>query len=330
MKNFLFIFFLLPFCTHAPVEQLSLDKKEKLELYSLLEKEIKAQKASELKECNCMKAFYRNLFDAPNGSARYAFDQKVGENALFLSEGKKTVDVLALGSGTLLNELTAISNILARGKNLNLYLSDYSYIFYGEEGYEKKALLWGENPDLIPEGWRNFFFWPWHKNKRKPYLPHFKKNHTAINKFKKIVAQLDKFYGTKTKITILKPPSEKAEPLPSLDIIIAIDAFLDLPNIIWNLFYKLPSNDKPVRFMALNKTKPHGGFWNSEDFSKTEIYSLEPVSLSVYDIKGDSNSGSYKLVEKITFKPNEKQLKKAPEFIKDPKREPAQSPLDLK
>ena len=44
-------------CSHVPVKNVN-----NLEVYSLIKKEIKEKNAVHLKECNCMKAFYRNLF----------------------------------------------------------------------------------------------------------------------------------------------------------------------------------------------------------------------------------------------------------------------------
>lgn len=56
--------------------RLSPDKKE--ELYAMLASTIKHHDAGHLKECNCMKAYYRNLFATPNNTAHYVFDEKDG------------------------------------------------------------------------------------------------------------------------------------------------------------------------------------------------------------------------------------------------------------
>ena len=58
-----------------------------------------------------MKAFYRDLFAKPDKSARYEFDDIVGEEAIKISKNKDSVSVLAVGSGKLLNQLTTFANI---------------------------------------------------------------------------------------------------------------------------------------------------------------------------------------------------------------------------
>src|SRR5262249_23073526 len=148
--------------------------------------------AKHLKECNCMKSFYRDLFGAPDSTSRYIFDEKVGQHAIMQSVGKDPVSVLAIGSGFLLNELTAFANVLARGKNLKIYLTDWNYVFYGDDKWEEKAQKFGDNPELIPENWEFYPFWAWAKNKEKPYLPFFQEHHQAIDEFKAIIKKLDK------------------------------------------------------------------------------------------------------------------------------------------
>ena len=315
-------------CAHVDDKKETFGKNEQNQLYNLLEKEIRSSKAKELKECNCMKALYRNLFNPPDRTARYFFDEQVGEHGVALAQNRDTVRVLAIGSGTLLNELTAVSNILARGKNLDLYITDWAYVFYGEDNFKEKAINLGKNKDLIPEGWKEFYFWNWYEDKKEPYIPFFEKHHKAIEKFKTIMSNLDKHYGTKTKIRIIKPPAEKAIQLPKLDMIISIDSFLDVPNLMWNLFYQLKLNNMPVRFLALNKAKPLGGFWDSPDLSVREKNSLKPVSIDIYDIESNKKHGSYTLIDQIIFNYNKSQLEYAPEFEKNPKRDSTQSPLD--
>ena len=90
-------------------------------LYQQLANRLKKHHASTLTECNCMKAFYRNLFAPPDASARYQYDSTVATEALKISSNQDTIHVLALGSGTLLNELTACTNLLAQRKNLKIY-----------------------------------------------------------------------------------------------------------------------------------------------------------------------------------------------------------------
>lgn len=99
------------------------------DLYQQLAYRLKEHHAATLTECNCMKAFYRNLFAPPDASARYQYDTTVATEALKISSNKDTIHVLALGSGTLLNELTACTNLLAQRKNLTIYLMDYALNF---------------------------------------------------------------------------------------------------------------------------------------------------------------------------------------------------------
>lgn len=127
---------------------------KKNKLYENIIKEIKIIQAKHLKECNCMKAFYRNLSGMPNNTSRYVFDEKVGSYAL--TKGQRSISLLAIGSGTLLNELTAIANILARGISVNIYLTDFAYVFYGDDNYKDKALKLGEHPEDLPDGWKDF------------------------------------------------------------------------------------------------------------------------------------------------------------------------------
>lgn len=298
--------------------------------YKLLKQEIKREKATQLKECNCMKAFYRNLFLMPDNSARYVFDRTVGESAIQISQNKDTVNVLAIGSGTLLNELTAVSNILARGKNLNLYIIDYAYVFYGDKHFEKQAIRFGKHPELIPDNWRDFHFWDIYSHEKKQYLPFFKEHHTAITQFKNIMKNLDQHYGTHTQITVLKPPTDQPLKLSGLDMIISIDSFIDVPNIIWNLFYQFQiETNKPIRFLALNKSKPLGGFWEPSNSSTRENASLKPVMIHVYDIHGSKASGSYQLIDTISLKANQTQMRNAPEFLSYPDQDSTQSPFDM-
>ena len=140
----------------------------------------------------------------------------------------------------------------------------------------KRLWIWGEHPKKIPFGWKDFYFWAWAKNHEKPYLPFFKEHHQAIE-IKAIIAKLDQIYGTTSTIEIIKPPSNKPIILPKLDMIISIDAFLDVPNLMWNLFYQLKLQNNPVRFIALSKNKPLGGFWESPDLSVREEYSMHEI-----------------------------------------------------
>ncbi|HXW53767.1 MAG TPA: hypothetical protein VEL47_06655 [Myxococcota bacterium] len=194
-----FFFLFAQSCHHGNIKpsgqhQGDLSETSRNNIYRVLKQEIITIHASHLKECNCMKAFYRDLFAAPDESARYVFDDIVGKEAIKLTSEKDSVGVLAIGSGKLLNELTAFANILARGKNLHIYLNDWAYIFYGDTDFEKKALDLGEHPEKIPLSWKDFYFWAWAKNHEKPYLPFFKEHHQAIDEFKAIVAILDQIY----------------------------------------------------------------------------------------------------------------------------------------
>lgn len=277
-----------------------------------------------------MKAFYRDVFAKPDGSARYIFDEIVGNEAAKIAYGKDSVSVLAIGAGKLLNELTAFAHILARGINLHIYLNDWAYVFYGDKDFEKKALDLGEHPEKIPTGWREFYFWPWAKNHEKPYLPLFQEHHQAIEEFKTIIAKLDQVYHTKSTIEIIKPAADWQVILPKLDMIISIDSFIDVPNLMWNLFYQFKLTNNPVRFISLNKTKPLGGFWESPDLSVRESNSMHEVSIDVYEISSTDGNGSYKKLETRVFAPTPEQTKKAPEFKINPERDSTQSPLDQK
>ena len=316
-------------CSHD-FSKISIEQKDQNELYEVVKNQLKKTKAFELKECNCMKAFYRDLHQKPDNTSRYVYDKLVGEHAVLKAKGKNTVDVLVIGSGTLLNELTAVANILARRKNLNLYITDWAYVFYQSLEYKKKALSLGKNPDLIPLGWKDFYFWKWYKNQEKPYIPFFEKHHRAIDKFKRILANLDKHFGTKSSVSVLKPAANKAIKLPNLDLILSIDAFIDLPNLMWNLFYRMDLNQKSVRFLCLNKNKPLGYFWDSPDLSIREENSLEDVNIGIYDITHRKTSGSYKVLDSIVFKCNKEQKKLAPEFKDNPEREATQNFFDMK
>ena len=139
-KLAIIILLLLQACAHV---------QHRPEIYKILENEIKNNNAIQLKECNCMKALHRNLFEKPDNTSRYAFDKKVSENAVNLH--KEVISILAIGSGFLLNELTALANILANGKSLKIYLTDYAYIFYGDKNFKENALYLGNNPENIPK-----------------------------------------------------------------------------------------------------------------------------------------------------------------------------------
>lgn len=335
--NILWLLALLFFqaCSHIGFQQKSvfspekeLSPPQKNQLYEHIANEIKVTNAIHLKECNCMKAFYRNLLSAPDNTARYVFDNKVGQHAVMQSFDKDSVSVLAIGSGTLLNELTAFANILARGKNLKIYLTDWAYVFYGEHDFKEKALKFGNNPETLPDGWKDFYFWAWAKNNEQPFLPFFEKHHQAIDEFKAVIKRLDQIYNTRTTVEIIRPATSEALNLPPLDMIISIDAFIDLPNLMWNLFYQMKLSNNPVRFIALSKTKPLGGFWDSPDLTLREAYSMKPVSIDIYDVTSKEGFGSYKLVEHTIFQANAEQIKKAPEFVIDPKKDSTQSPLE--
>lgn len=323
------IFFLN--CTHTQKQKISeLNDDQKKDLYSFIDSEVRKQNANELKECNCMKAFFRNLSKFPDKSSRYIFDGLVGKHALIRADNRNSVDLLIIGSGTLLNELTAIANILARGKNLNLYLTDWAYIFYEDPDFEEKAINFGKNPDQIPDGWKGFYFWDWYRSGKKPYLPFFKTHHVAIDQFKAVIAKLDQNFGTQTTVHIINPPIDKKMKLPHLDMIISIDAFIDIPNLFWNLYYQMETTNTPIRYLALNKSKPLGGFWDSTNLAKKEEYSLNQVSIDVYDIIGGQNHGSYQLIENHTFEKNDYQIKHAPNFTVNPEQDATQGIFDIK
>lgn len=300
------------------------------EIYRNIVNYIKEINASYLRECNCMKAFYRNLWEKPDGSARYVFDEKVGEHAMLLSENHKSISILAIGSGKLLNELTAFANILARGKNLTIYLTDYAYIFYQEPQFKEKALSYIDHPKTIPPGWRYFDFWEKASSNRDNYVGLFEELNRSIDEFKLVMKHLDTIYKTTSMVHIIKPGENELVKLPLVDIIIAIDAYMDIPNLIRNLHYKIKLDEhKPVRFIALNKYISPLGHWDNDDLSLREEESKRPVSIDIFDIKMNNLSGCYNLIERRELSPSERQLKNAPEFISNPDRDTTQSPLDI-
>lgn len=332
IRALVIVLLVLQSCTHIALktnESERFSKDQQKDLYDHLSKAIKETNAKDLKECNCMKAFHRDLLGNPDETARYAFDSKVGEQAYQLGKDKKRISVLVIGSGTLLNELTALANILARGNSLDIYLTDWAYVFYGDKDFKEKALRWGNNPDMIPPNWQFFYFWAWAKNKEHPYLPFFEKHHRAIDEFKAVISKLNEIYKTNSKIEVIKPPTDSPLRLPSLDMILSVDAQIDVPNLMWNLYYQFELTNSPVRFIALNKAKPMGGFYESPDLSKREEISMNNVSIEMYDIWSDyQKSGSFKFVERIIFEANMGQIKNAPEFRTVPNRDSTQSPLD--
>lgn len=111
-------------------------------------------------------------------------------------------------------------------------------------------------------------------------------------------------------------------------MIIAIDAFIDIPELMWNLHYQLKINNS-VRFISLNKNKPMGGFWDSADFKQREANSLKPVTIEIYDVVSKPGFGSYKLIERMIFEPTNEQKAKGLEFITNPEKNSNQSPFDV-
>lgn len=301
---------------------------DKPSVYQHIAQELKAVNATHLKECNCMKAYYRNLFAPPTDTARYSFDAKVTEYALKSAQDARPVSIFAIGSGTLLNELTAFASILAQGKSLKIYISDWAYIFYGKEHYEEQAIMYARDRSRLPLAWRDFYFWNWEEKRNQDFLKLFSDHHAAIDEFKQVIAALDLIYNTQSTVELIEPFSEKKIILPPLDLIITVDAFLDLPNVMWNLFYRMQLAG-PVVYVSLNKTKPSGGFWEPEDDKHIEANSLNSVSLEVYQITSSPIGGSYKILEKSEFKPSLEQLKASPDFRKGPDVDPVQSPFEI-
>lgn len=300
------------------------------EIYNHVVSSIKEVNGSYLRECNCMKAFYRNLWEKPDHTARYVFDEKVGEHAMLLGENHNSMSILAIGSGKLLNELTAFANILARGKNLTIYLTDYAYIFYQVPQFEEKALSLIDNPKTIAPGWRYFDFWEKAVNNRENYIGLFKELNRSIDEFKLVMKHLDAIYKTSSTVHIIKPAENEPVKLPLLDMIIAIDAYMDIPNLIRNLHYKIKLDEhKSVRFIALNKYISPLGHWDNDDLSMREEESKRPVSIDIFDIKMNKTSGAYNRIERLEFKPTKGQLKNAPEFISNPDKDTTQSPLEM-
>lgn len=334
-KFFLLAVLMLQGCIHLkhshqqPKNLSEQDSTIQSKVYQNVKEELIKHDAKNLKECYCMKAFYRNPFHAPNHTSKYLFDQKIANYAASFGN-KSTINTLAIGSGYLLAELTAFANILAKGKNLNIYLLDYAYLYYQEPNFKEKLLKFRERKD-IPIG-----DWTWYisehlKNKSKEeYIDFFETHYKAIDQFKQILRDLDQIYNTTTTVTVLNPPIENSLQLPSLDAIMAIDAYLDLPTLIKNLHYriKLRQNEK-VRFFALNKNRPLGGFWDVDDLKDREEFSKKPITLDIYDLSTDNNSKTcYNPVEHTLIDPTQEQLKDGVDFIKNPDNDPVLSPLE--
>ena len=108
------------------------------------------------------------------------------------------------------------------------------------------------NQKLIPKGWRNLYIWRQFNEKKDEELITFLQDmHLAIDEFKVIIKELDNIYHTQSNIHVLKPPQKKAIVLDKpLDIVLAIDAFMNLPNLISNLYYDLLTADKLIKFIA--------------------------------------------------------------------------------
>jgi hypothetical protein len=312
---------------HAPKK---LNHQHVNEIYKNIVNHIKKINASHLKECNCMKAFHRNLWEKADHSARYVFDEKVGEHALQLGANHNSISILAIGSGKLLNELTAFANILARGKNLNIYLIDFAYIFYQDPQLKETALSFVDNPKIIPPGWRYFDFWEKAESNRDNYISLFDELNHSINEFKLMIKHLDAVYKTTSTINIIEPGKNDPVRLPLLDMIIAVDTYMDIPNLIRNLHYKIKlDTHKSVRFIALNKYISSLGYWDNDDLSLREEESKRPVSLEIYDVKMNKISGCYNRIQRIVFNPSASQLKNAIEFISNPDKDTTQSPLEM-
>ncbi len=324
-------------CAHTPDRlaanqpAVPLSSLEKNKLYILIANEIKSINATHLKECNCMKAFHRNLFLPPDGTARYLFDDFVGTEASKLARNR-SVSVLALGSGFLLNELTAIANILARGIDATIYLSDWAYIFYEDKDFEEKALRFGKNLETIPEAWENFYFWEMATDpkREKDFLPFFKRHHQAIDEFKAIIKKLDQAFGTSSTVHVIKQAMNAKAQLPELDLIISIDSFMDLPGMISQLHYRWQPASQPVRYVTINKIKPHGAFWGSGDKNIHEIHSRKPVTIEAYDISCLGKSGSYHRLESMVVESSESQINNGINFSVEPDdKDSTQSPFDM-
>ncbi len=320
---FLLLFSLLS-CVHTTEEKTRLTDTEEAELYQTLKKFILEEEAKDLKECHCMKAFYRDLKTPPNNTVRYVYDRKLGEQAVIRSQGRSNVKIFAIGPGLLLNELTAFSYVLALGKNLEVYANDHAYIFYGQDNFEEKATQWAENKELIPEGWKGFYFWDRYKPKEEhlePLIPLLHKHHRAVDQFKNVIQKIAKHYNRTVDFKIILPPTDAKIKLPEIDLVTAIDAFQDLPNLMNNFFYAFSLARSSVRFIGLNKTKPLGHFWGGEKAEEREHASLQTVHIDIYDITQEPGFGSYRLVEKLDFSYTKDQKEKSVNYIKNPKAE---------
>ena len=284
-------------------------------VYSFLKEAIQETKATHLKECNCMKAFYRDLLGNTDESSRYVLDKKVAEHGLLLAKEKKIVDVLFFGSGKLLNELTVVANILASGKSAHVYITDWAYTFWDEKDFPKLLEMMEKNPDKRPENWKNFNFWD-PKNLLVPVKDFLTEHHQAIAEFRILLHKLDENYGTHSNLTVLKTPSEGRQQIPLVDLFVSIDSFLDLPNFIWQMQYGLELHKPNVRFITLNKHKPNGYFWDWDlkEFENARKVSKENVQLEIYDFQIEKNSKKFTMLESLSFSPTKPQLKCGPVY----------------
>lgn len=300
--------------------------------YNNLKNEIIVADAVHLRECNCMAAFQRDLFAEPDNSARYVFDAAVSEEALKVSKNNDTVSVLVFGSGLLLNELSALTTILAHKKNVKIYINDWAYIFYGDDNFAEKAIAMGKDPASLPEGYKQFYFWEWARKKNKdwPFIPFFEMHHAAIDEFKKVIAGLDRIYGTTSTVDVIKPPKDEPVNLPPIDMIISVDAFTDVPNLVHMLHYQYKLDKNPVRFVALNKLRPMGNFWHPNFNNKIEDIDKKPLSLDIYDVWSENGRGKYQRIRHAELSPSPRQVEKQLDFKHNLGRDWTQSPLDVR
>lgn len=299
----------------------------KAQLYNNIAQLIKKHNSKHIQECNCMKAFYRNLLTAPNNTSRYIFDDKVVNTVVNLQ--KKRINILAIGSGKLLNELTALASVLSKGINLDIYLLDHNYLFYDDKDFAQNAVKMKNNQKLIPKGWQNLHIWRQFNEKKDEELITFLKDmHLAIDEFKVIIKELDNIYHTQSNIHVLKPPQKKAIVLDKpLDIILAIDAYMDLTNLISNLYYDLFTADKLIKFITLNKHISALGYFDSNDLQNREQYSQKSVSIEIHDVIVNQKLINTKLIEKLNIEPSQDQIKEGVNFINDPDINTEYSPL---
>jgi hypothetical protein len=207
------------------------------------------------------------------------------------------------------------TNILASGKSAQVYITDWAYPFWDQKDFPKLVDVMAKNPNKRPENWKNFNFWD-PKNLLMPVNDFLTEHHQAIAEFRVLLHKLDEKYGAHSNLIVLKTPPEGRLQIPSMDLLVSIDSFLDLPNFIWQMQYGIDLQKKSVRFITLNKHKPNGDFWDWDlkAFETAATVSKENIQLEIYDFHIEENARKFTLLETQSFSPTKPQLKCGPVY----------------